>query len=583
MDNLNLDDVRFVISKALQVWSKHSRLEFTEVDSDQADILIYFHRGSHGDNFPFDGPGKVLAHAFFPTGTRTSVEVHFDADEKWTTSTDSEEGTNLFNVAAHEIGHSLGLSHSNVESALMYPWYKEMENGYDYELPDDDKQAIQVLYGAPDYRSKWAKNPEYHPVPTTTTTTTTTTTRPTRPTQRHRRPQDPRDPYGHYPYPYPTYPPYYPQKPMNPNKKHYPTPYHPDWKKYPKTYQPEVHPTRRYPPETSPPRNSPPRTYPPRTYPPRTYPPRTNPPRTNPPRTNPPRTNPPRTYPPRPTERNYPANTPQYPTRSTPKPPPDTCNTSYDAISVIRREVFIFKDAYFWRIGDNGLMDGYPALIRRLWHGLPDTLTHVDAVYERNDGRIVFFIDDQYYVFLDNHVESGYPKPLTHLGIPREIRKIDGAMVWGHNGKTYFYSGNLYWKFEEEIQRVELDYPRDISMWKGVGTDIDTVFQWKDGKTYFFKGKGFWKFNDYHMRVQDDEQKLSAPFWMGCTTNYENKNDQNKNDQNKNTKEYSEDGYNHDRLGEKMPLRGVSRGVFSTTSSSFSILILTVFYIVYAG
>lgn len=56
-------------------------------------------------------------------------------------------GTNLFNVAAHEIGHSLGLSHSDVEGALMYPWYSEMKDGFDYELPDDDKMAIQYLYG----------------------------------------------------------------------------------------------------------------------------------------------------------------------------------------------------------------------------------------------------------------------------------------------------------------------------------------------------------------------------------------------------------------------------------------------------
>ncbi|VEN40578.1 unnamed protein product [Callosobruchus maculatus] len=102
----------------------------------------------HGDNFPFDGRGVVLAHAFFPTGMRSSIEVHFDADEAWTTDGSSDEGTNLFNVAAHEIGHSLGLSHSNVESALMYPWYKEMDNGFDFELPEDDKQAIQHLYDA---------------------------------------------------------------------------------------------------------------------------------------------------------------------------------------------------------------------------------------------------------------------------------------------------------------------------------------------------------------------------------------------------------------------------------------------------
>lgn len=32
--------------------------------------------------------------------------------------------------------------------------------------------------------------------------------------------------------------------------------------------------------------------------------------------------------------------------------------------------------------------------------------------------------------------------------------------------------------------KVELDYPRDMSMWRGVGQDIDAVFQWKDGKQY---------------------------------------------------------------------------------------------------
>lgn len=57
-------------------------------------------------------------------------------------------GTNFFNVAAHEFGHSLGLAHSSVDTALMYPWYKEIEdNGYDFELPDDDRNAIQTLYG----------------------------------------------------------------------------------------------------------------------------------------------------------------------------------------------------------------------------------------------------------------------------------------------------------------------------------------------------------------------------------------------------------------------------------------------------
>lgn len=54
----------------------------------------------HGDNFPFDGKGVVLAHAFFPTGTRSSVDVHFDADESWITSEDSDQGEYIFILVA---------------------------------------------------------------------------------------------------------------------------------------------------------------------------------------------------------------------------------------------------------------------------------------------------------------------------------------------------------------------------------------------------------------------------------------------------------------------------------------------------
>ena len=93
---------------------------------------------------------------------------------------------------------------------------------------------------------------------------------------------------------------------------------------------------------------------------------------------------------------------------------PNTCDTSYDAISMIRRELFIFKGKvlfgfdwnevalddwirfvqYFWRIGANGLQADYPVKIDRFWSRLPANLTHIDAFYEKTSSsrEMVIFI-----------------------------------------------------------------------------------------------------------------------------------------------------------------------------------------------
>lgn len=51
----------------------------------------------------------------------------------------------LFAVAAHEFGHSLGLSHSSVPGSLMFPYYNGFKETDD--LPRDDIIGIQQLYG----------------------------------------------------------------------------------------------------------------------------------------------------------------------------------------------------------------------------------------------------------------------------------------------------------------------------------------------------------------------------------------------------------------------------------------------------
>ncbi|XP_073469176.1 neutrophil collagenase-like [Aquarana catesbeiana] len=130
------------IQKALNVWSQVTPLSFRRVTRGPADILIQFSSRAHGDQSPFDGPNGILAHAFAPA-EGIGGDAHFDEDERWT---NTRADFNLFLVAAHEFGHSLGLAHSNDPRALMFPTYRYV-NTDNYRLSQDDINGIQSLYG----------------------------------------------------------------------------------------------------------------------------------------------------------------------------------------------------------------------------------------------------------------------------------------------------------------------------------------------------------------------------------------------------------------------------------------------------
>jgi len=135
------------IVAALQSWEAVCDITFLEV----ADSGGAFNAAGavNGDirfaGHAFDGAFNVLAHGYYPppNGSTAAGDVHFDTGESWQTPLNPGGSINFQTVAAHEVGHSIGLLHTAVGNSLMNPIYNPA-----ITAPQaDDISGAQAMYG----------------------------------------------------------------------------------------------------------------------------------------------------------------------------------------------------------------------------------------------------------------------------------------------------------------------------------------------------------------------------------------------------------------------------------------------------
>ncbi len=133
---------RAEVRRAFNEWSRVVAINFSETTARNAirNIDVMFATGDHGDLFPFRSGSTVLGHSFYPAPPNPEPiagDIHIN--DAWAWSIGGQ--WDVFSVGLHEIGHSLGIGHTDTPGSVMYPYYQKAEG-----LKQPDIDSIRQIY-----------------------------------------------------------------------------------------------------------------------------------------------------------------------------------------------------------------------------------------------------------------------------------------------------------------------------------------------------------------------------------------------------------------------------------------------------
>jgi len=195
----------------------------------------------------------------------------------------------------------------------------------------------------------------------------------------------------------------------------------------------------------------------------------------------------------------------------------DVCDLrSVDAVMLIATELFVFKGYNFWRVRRDLRRRSGPFRISDQWVGGPE---EVDSAYVRpQDQTVVLFKGRRYWEFQGNNLKPGFPKPLTDIGLPANVPRVDAALNWWRSKdrkRSYFFVGEEYYRYSELNPGIPKRYPKPANVWHRTFRRISAAVADPDRKrtSLFFIDDQVIKLNNYKFTI---EKQFALDVFLNC-------------------------------------------------------------------
>jgi hypothetical protein len=149
--------IKSSIEEALRLWASVVPVHFTEVEDNGLPYgtpgatfgdIRFRHKYINGPDPPPPADPIAKAQAYYPGFfSELSGDVEYDDGDRW-----QESGTrpvpDILGATIHELGHSLGIAHSQLPTANMYWIFTRYSGLGEGALTQDDVTSIRANYGA---------------------------------------------------------------------------------------------------------------------------------------------------------------------------------------------------------------------------------------------------------------------------------------------------------------------------------------------------------------------------------------------------------------------------------------------------